>query len=507
MTGRRAVLTTAVASYVQMATGVLVGLISFPIALHYLDTDRMGLWALTTNSLGFLLLLDFGVVSSVGRLMGDPIHANDAAAYNRCLGLFTLVLALEGLLVLAAGYLSVDWLLDWFSVPGPLKPEGRSLWLWMVAANALTLPWKVYGGVLYAQNRSYWAAFSSALGTWASLISFFLFLQGGSGTMAYAYSTVLSMPFSYLLPWLAVKAGPQRFRISFRGLRWGELASLFNFSSGFFVIGVAVQVIFFSQTLVITKLLGLRSVTLFQASTKAGTLGLKFLWQSFDAFNPRWQQLYVAGDRAHLAASFTRYTGLTMSVAFLGASWLVVLNHPFVIYWTKPELHLGAAFDVLVAIYLVQHAWNHCLSFCPPLAKRIRPMAAVAVLDMVLNVLVSVLFVKLVPAWGVKGVLLGGILGSVTSTLYLTWCAPGYVFLTAGRIVRPFLGAWLVLGGNAALAFACCEAADPAGRNLWLRGAFGLLAAALFSFLHRADLAEFLARGRGALARAGLAAS
>ena len=72
---RRAVVNTAFASYVQMASIALTGLMSVSLALKFLDTERMGLWSFVVQSLGYFLLLDFGITGSVGRLMGEPLHS------------------------------------------------------------------------------------------------------------------------------------------------------------------------------------------------------------------------------------------------------------------------------------------------------------------------------------------------------------------------------------------------------------------------------------------------
>jgi O-antigen/teichoic acid export membrane protein len=491
---RRAVVNTAAASYIQLASLALTGFISVPLALHYLDTERMGLWSFVTQSLGYFLLLDFGVISSTGRLMGEPIHSGDPRECGRWLGLFILVSSLQGLLIFLAGWFSTDWVLHWFSIPEPLRPEAHSLWLWMLSLNALTFPLRISGGILYAQNRAYWTLLAGTAGSWAGLLGFFLFLRAGTGSLAYGYSTGLVMLVSYVLPWLAIYWGPHRFKISLGDIRWSDVKQLFNFSSGVFVIGVAVQVIFFSQTLVITKLLGLSAVTLFMVSSKVGTYGLQILWRTFDSLTPRWQQLYVAGDRAHLASSFQRYTGLVMSLALLGGTFVIVLNHPFVNLWTKkPELYDSIGFDALLALYILQHAWNHCLAFCPMLAKKIRTLGWIAVLDMLLNIAMCV---ALAPKMGVKGVLAGSIIGSLVSMFYLTWVAPRYVSLTAGSLIKPSLGRWLAMGICAALAFICLRSIDSAGRDLWLRGMICVLAAGLFVVLHRDDLREFWFRAK-----------
>lgn len=123
---RRTSLNTAWASYAQFATIVITGLISAPLALRYLGEEWLGLWTFTIQSLGYFLLLDLGVSASAGRLMGEPIHQGDAKGCSRWFTLFTVVLSLQSLLVLGAGYLLLDHVLNWFSIAPDLRPEAFS---------------------------------------------------------------------------------------------------------------------------------------------------------------------------------------------------------------------------------------------------------------------------------------------------------------------------------------------------------------------------------------------
>ena len=60
---------TAESSYLQMGSAALVMLLQMPLALHFLTNEQFALWSFTQQSLGYLLLMDFGVAGSVGRLM------------------------------------------------------------------------------------------------------------------------------------------------------------------------------------------------------------------------------------------------------------------------------------------------------------------------------------------------------------------------------------------------------------------------------------------------------
>lgn len=492
---RRASLSTAGASYAQFATIVITGLITAPLALRYLGKERLGLWSFTTQSLGYFLLLDLGVAGAAGRLMGEPIHRNDPKECGRWFTLFITVLSFQSLVMLGTGYLLLDHVLDWFSIAQELRPEARALWLMMLVANALTFPLRVSAGILFAQNRYYWIMLSGALGQWVGLLAFYLFLRKGAGSLAYGYSSIVTMVFSYGLPWLAMKLGPHRFKLSFCNIRWKDLGGLFNYSSSVFFLGLATQVVFLSQTLVVMKMLDVSAVALFTISSRTGQYGLQLLWRTFDAMGPRWQQLYVGGNKPHLAASFQRYTGLTMSLALGGSTLLIVLNRPFVESWMRPDLYAGRGFDLLLALYVLQHAWNHCLGFCVVLAKVIRPLAILALLDTVLNIGLSV---ALAPRLGVSGILAGSILGSMVTTIYLTVKAPSYVSLSLRELAHPSILSWVALAACAAFAFIWVQLTPTREEHFLIRGLFCMLATIIFVVLNRDHLGEFLARAKKA---------
>src|SRR2546423_12630139 len=107
--------------------------------------------------------------------------------------------------MLSAGYLLLDHVLDWFSIASELRPEARALWLMMLVVNALTFPLRLSAGILFAQNRYYWIMLSGAVGQWFGLLAFYLFLRHGAGSLAYGYSSIVTMVLSYGLPWLAMK--------------------------------------------------------------------------------------------------------------------------------------------------------------------------------------------------------------------------------------------------------------------------------------------------------------
>ncbi len=65
--------------YAQIASAIGASLLMVPLALRHLNEAEFGLWVVIGQSLGFLLLLDFGLGNSAGRILADPIHKKDEA--------------------------------------------------------------------------------------------------------------------------------------------------------------------------------------------------------------------------------------------------------------------------------------------------------------------------------------------------------------------------------------------------------------------------------------------
>lgn len=113
--GRRTALTYAAAT-ASAAGGLALGLITTPLLLRWLGTDRLGLFRAATEWVGYIALLDLGIggavvirlARAVGTGDGDRVTATVAAggrAYLRVAGLAAL--GVVGL-ILAAPLLARD---------------------------------------------------------------------------------------------------------------------------------------------------------------------------------------------------------------------------------------------------------------------------------------------------------------------------------------------------------------------------------------------------------------
>src|SRR5208282_1117622 len=60
-----------VSGYMQLGVNSLFTLASVPLALHYLDKEEFGLWALTSQIAGYIALIDLGLTAAASRILID----------------------------------------------------------------------------------------------------------------------------------------------------------------------------------------------------------------------------------------------------------------------------------------------------------------------------------------------------------------------------------------------------------------------------------------------------
>ena len=426
---------SGVTSYGQLLSIVVTTLVSVPLAFQFLTPEEFGLWSFASQAVGYLLLMDFGVSSSVGRLMAEPLHRQEQKEINKWFTLNAALLAGQGALFLGVGLSLVEKVVHWFQIPPHLHGEAVTLLSLLVVTSAIAHPFRICTGILIAQNRAYCANFASVLSIWVNLVAFSVCLYLGHRSVSYGYAVVISTGVHILASIVMLRNGPDRFGLARVQWQGPEIRQLFSFSSGVFFIGIAVQVVLMSQSLVLAKVAGLGAVAAFNISTKAGMLLMQVLWRPFDAFIPRWQEFLVREQGEHLCKEFSRMARTSICLALGAVTCLLALNQLFVIHWARPDLYVGPGFDFLLAVYVLVQTFNHCLSSPFILFRDSRSLAWNATVEAAFNVGLSIWAAA---RFGAAGVLLASVICSlVISAGWIGWRGPRYLRTTLTAVFRP----------------------------------------------------------------------
>ena len=118
LTESRAALNAA-ASYFAFFSTAAYGFLSIPLVVRYLDKEEIGLWAIVSQAVGYLLWMDLGIGVAAGRKLAEAVANEDRIELDSWWTTICTALTVLGLLLLIVGMALIPGFIHFFNVPPP----------------------------------------------------------------------------------------------------------------------------------------------------------------------------------------------------------------------------------------------------------------------------------------------------------------------------------------------------------------------------------------------------
>ena len=432
-------------SYAVISVNILYTLASVPLALHYLDKEEFGLWALVTQFSGYLMLLEFGMTGSVARSLSDHKDQMEDGVYGSILRTGGRIFAIQGVLVAVIG-LALAWfappLLD---LPVRLHQPFANLMAAQALLSGLRLSRGVLGSPLWCHQRLDLSNLSSSLslvGTFAVLwIGFHLGWHVYSLTVSSAVGTFLSSFSIYLFCRRLGLYPPREHRGRYDPRLFREL---FQFGGGLFMMNLGAQLASASQVIVVSRLLGMESAATWSVSTKIFSMAQQFVARVMDSSAGGLAEMVVRKESGQLLKRFRDLVAISAVMAVAASAGIALINGAFVEIWTSGKVTWAPWNNYLLACVLFSTAVTRCHISLVGINKQIRGMKFVYLIEGLVFVSLSVL---LMPQLGLTGLLIAALACNLSITGVYGFSRTASYFgigrrTVAGWVARPL---WVLL--------------------------------------------------------------
>src|SRR5436190_10140382 len=340
--------------YVQIFANTAFTLLSVPLALHYLSKTEFGLWALVTQVVGYISMVELGMTAAMGRVLIDHKDRPAEGTYGSVIKTGCLVLVVQGALVALLSWslgLLLPRLLD-------IPPELSVPFNWLVGGYGLIIgllfPQRMLLCVYYAHQRYDVLNYSTAGSFAFSLSALWLGLHYGLGVYSLLVSNVIGM---LLQAAVQVDLARRLQLLPPRGA-WGHFdkkifREIFLFGSDLFLLSLGLQLLNGSQAIIITRILGLEAAAVWSVATKLFTLAQQFVWRLWDFSVGAISEMMVRNETERLRKRFHDIFVVTGSVAVLVGILVAACNESVLSIWTRYRIAWNAVNDVLMAIMFV----------------------------------------------------------------------------------------------------------------------------------------------------------
>lgn len=346
--------------YALLATNIIYTLASVPLALAFLPKAEFGLWAMTSQLIGFLALVDAGMGGAVGRILIDHKDHKYDSDYGSLVQTAAAVNAVQGLIILLlAGVVAVS--------VGPLLRiplAQQQVFQWLAfgqgAVLAIQFASRIFGNLLVAHQRNDFGNYLNCLSLVISFAVLWLSFAAGAGVMALVWSQLVGALVTAILAWLCCR---QLKLLPLPG-KWGRpswprFVEVFRLGQSVFLFLVGYQLIYASPTIIVTRAVGLEAAAVWSICTRPFMLLLQVITRIFDAGAPALAEMMVRGEHDRLFSRFRSLVGLTVSMSVATGSLFVISNQPFVHLWTAGKIGWPVWNDALLGLWLITLSLLH----------------------------------------------------------------------------------------------------------------------------------------------------
>jgi O-antigen/teichoic acid export membrane protein len=387
---------------------IAVNLVSIPLSVRYLGSERYGAWITITTVLTFLTITDFGLGASLTNAIGKAQAEEDHETGRRHVSsaLVMLCSIAVAILFLAGVFRSAIAGFLFPALQGPIARAEIVAAVWLaLSIFALKLPLIIVPRVLAAYHKNALANAWNILAVLGNLVALLAVISFDGGLPwlvlgSFGFGLLVNLAsaiwlFGFHKPWLRPK---------FAAVDVAFVRVLFSDGWKFFIISVGWMINWQTDNLVIAHYLGASQVTPYAITVSifAFASGIPFL--AYPSIWPAYTEAYAQGDydwiRRTLRSNF-KFNFLTSLVICV---FLLIFCQAIVRVWAGPAAVPPYSVIVWMAIWRLMFSTllvGNCLLNA---TGHLKGMTIYGTITAILNLTLSIFLAKI---YGIPGVAAG----------------------------------------------------------------------------------------------------
>lgn len=401
---RRALL-TGVSALLAKVIAVSTSLITIPLTLHYLGTERFGLWMTISSVVAIMGFADFGIGNGVLNAVSDAYGRDDVEEIRKSVASAFALLGVIAAILLAA-FTAIYPIVDWghfFNVSSQLaRSEAGPATAVFLGCFALNVPADVVQRLQLGLQEGFISKLWQLVGSVAGLCGVLLVIHLQLGLpwllMALAGAPLLVTIANNIafFGWMEPKLRP-----SFRMVSGAVMQRIARLGALFFILQVVVAVAYSSDNFLVAKLLGPEAVTRYSITAKMFSLTSLGLSMFLGPLWPAYGEAVSRGDLHWVKRTLIRSTAVATLLAVVASIALVMFGPAVLKVWVHRPIAPSFLLLLGLGLWSVMDAAGQSLAVFLNGTNIVMPQVIVAIVFAMGCLPMKVLFIHKV---GIAGV-------------------------------------------------------------------------------------------------------
>jgi len=386
------------------AIGIGSTFVALPLTIRYLGQLQFGVWTTLLSIITWMIFFDFGIGHGLKNEVAESLAKNDFLKVRKLVSAGYTAIGILSITILFC-FLILSFFLSWQSIFNTKEVEEVSLRAAVQIAAIFMLLNFWFGlvnSLLGALQKTSLITLNQTISSCLSLLLLFFLVRYTSGEiwkLSIAYGCALCAP-NIISTLILIRRRPEfcpKFCIETK--HW---KSLLGIGSHFFVIQLAVMILFLTDKILITQIFGPEYVTqyevvfkIFSVVTLAHSLISTPLWSAYT-------DAYHRADYSWIKKMLSKQIFIYIAVIF---STLIIafLMSSIVKIWIGSEIKISISLIFSMAMFVLISSWNNIFAMLVNGIGRVKPQLFTSIIAMILNIPLAFLFTKYFE-FGVSGV-------------------------------------------------------------------------------------------------------
>ena len=397
------------ASFGLKGFSVLVSFLLVPITLNYLNATKYGLWLTVSSIIGCFSFFDIGLGNGLRNKLAEAFALQDYKLAKSYVSTAYVILSLimAGILLL---FLFINPLLDWsklLNTQPEMAGELSRIALVVFIFFALRFVLNLIGIIFTSDQLPAVSNSFGPLGDLIALVSIYIITKFTHGNLLYISIIYSAAPVLILIiaSFYFFNGKYEFIKPDLKSVDFKHFKPLSDLGVKFFVLQIAVLIIFSTDNIIITQILGPAEVTPYNIAYQYFSLPIMFFTIMLTPFWSAYTEAFTNGDMKWIKASIKRLIMIWLAVV-VGVIFLLGISKYFYSMWVGDKVHVPFMLSVFMGLFAIISTWNNIFAYFVNGVGKIKLQMYGSILGMIINIPISIYFANNLHM-GSAGVILG----------------------------------------------------------------------------------------------------
>lgn len=384
-------------SFIIKGCNILLGILILPVTLGYLGDTRYGIWLTVGSLIDWFAFFDIGLSSGLRNKLAMALSKNNfkrAQVYISTSYAMLIIISLSVYVVFFVAQHFIVWHKVFNTSPG-LEVEIRSLIQIAFTFFCLKFILQLLNSILLAHQRPATRDFLQLLSKIISSLVIVVLAYTTTGSLvhvSYAYSLVPVIMLGIATVYL-FRSKFSNYIPSFRSIRFKYIKDLMNLGMKFFVINIAVLVMFTTGNMILTQLYGPEAVPPYNIAYRyfgIFTMGFSII------VSPIWSavtEAYTKGDITWIKNIVKKLNWIWL-LGTVGVIVMLIVS-PFIYkLWIGDKVHVPLILSCFMAFHVIFQSYGSVYVNVLNGMGKVKIQYYTAIFSAIVNIPLSIFFSK-----------------------------------------------------------------------------------------------------------------